>query len=126
MRIKLRTIVVNCSDERKTAEFYKNLLGWKFTVVEPGWILMRDPGGGTGLSFQTEEGYAPPVWPEEPGVQAKMLHLDFLVDDLPAAVGHALACGARKAPEQFLEGVVVLFDPDGHPFCLFADPNYAW
>ncbi|MGI6239600.1 MAG: VOC family protein [Christensenellales bacterium] len=126
MRIKLRTIVVDCKDARVTADFYRKLLGWAFTAVEDGWILMRDPKGGTGLSFQSEEDYAPPVWPEAPGAQKKMLHMDFLVEDLPAAAEHALACGAIKAPVQFLAGVVVFFDPDGHPFCLFEDGSYAW
>ena len=52
-----------------------------------------------------------------------MLHLDFQVDDLPAAAAHALACGAVKSPQQFLEdqGVIVFFDTEGHPFCLFLD-----
>jgi len=46
-----------------------------------------------------------------------------LTDDLPAAAAHALACGAVKSPQQFLEdrGVIVFFDTEGHPFCLFLD-----
>ena len=67
-----------------------------------------------------------PVWPEEPGKPMKMLHLDFQVDDLPAAEAHALACGAVKSPQQFLEGVMAFFDPAGHPFCFFCDPEYLW
>lgn len=126
MRIKLRTVVIDCKDAHRAADFYSRLLGWEKTAEEPDWVLMRDPAGGTGLSFQAEEGYAPPVWPEEPGMPQKMEHLDFLVDSLPEAERHALACGAVKSPRQFLEGVTVFFDPDGHPFCLFEDPGYAW
>lgn len=126
LKIRIRTIVVDCPDVRETAEFYRRLLGWEFTAQEPDWFLMRDPAGGTGLSFQQEEGYRPPVWPEEPDRQQKMLHLDFLVTDLDQAVEHALSCGAVLAPTQFLEGVRVFFDPAGHPFCLFTDPNYTW
>ncbi|MGI5960152.1 MAG: VOC family protein [Massiliimalia sp.] len=121
--IRLRTVVVDCPDVKKTAEFYQKLLGWEFTVQEPDWILMRDPQGGTGLSFQQEEDYHPPVWPEQPGKPTKMLHLDFAVSDLEEAVQHALDCGAVLAPTQFLEGVRVFFDPAGHPFCLFSDPS---
>lgn len=121
MRIQLRTVVIDCRDAQRAAAFYGALLGWEPTIVEPDWVLMRDPVGGTGLSFQAEEDYSPPVWPEAPGEQQKMLHLDFLVDDLDAAVRRAIDCGARKAPDQFFEGVTVLFDPDGHPFCLFVD-----
>jgi catechol 2,3-dioxygenase-like lactoylglutathione lyase family enzyme len=46
-------------------------------------------------------------------------HLDLLVDDLDAAVGRAVSLGAGRAEHQPAEGVVVLRDPDGHPFCLF-------
>lgn len=126
MKIKLRTVVVDCKDAQVTSAFYSNLLGWEITVREPDWVLIRDPKGGTGLSFQTEENYVPPVWPEEPGKPMKMLHLDFLVDDRTQAERHALECGAVKSPVQFLEGVTVFFDPDGHPFCLFEDPGYSW
>ena len=126
MRIRLRTVVIDCRDAHESAAFYSRLLGWPITAEEPDWVLMRDPAGGTGLSFQTEEDYVPPVWPEEPGRQQKMLHPDFLVDDLEAAAAHALECGAKKAGDQFLQGVIVFFDPNGHPFCLFEDPGYCW
>ena len=120
MQIQLRTIVVDCRDAHKTADFYGRLLGWEKTAVEDDWVLMRDPNGGTGLAFQAEDDYVPPVWPEEPGCQQKMLHMDFRVDDLSAAAAHAEACGATRAPTQFYDGVIVFFDPDGHPFCLFC------
>ena len=123
MEIHLRTVVVDCEDGRRAANFYSMLLGWPITMEENGWVLLRDPNGGTGLSFETEENYVRPVWPEEPGKPMKMLHLDFQVDDLQAAEAHALACGAVKSPQQFLEdqGVIVFFDTEGHPFCLFLD-----
>jgi len=125
-RIKLRTVVLDCPDAHALADFYARLLGWEITVREPDWVLMRDPAGGTGLSFQSEPLYVPPVWPEEPSFQQKMLHLDFLTDDLAAGRERALSLGATLAPEQLLPGVRVFFDPAGHPFCLFEDPGYAW
>jgi hypothetical protein len=82
---------------------------------------MRNPTGGTGLSFQSEEWYRPPVWPEEPGKLTKMLHLDILVDDLEAAGAYALEAGATLASYQPQEHVRVYLDPAGHPFCLFID-----
>jgi len=121
LRIKLRTIVFDCPDAHVLSDFYAKLLGWEKTVVEPDWVLMRDPSGGTGLSFQTEPLYIRPVWPEQDGRQQKMLHADFLVNDLHEAEKHALACGAELAQEQFLSGVRVFFDPAGHPFCLFIE-----
>ena len=80
MEIHLRTVVVDCEDAHRAAHFYSKLLGWPITLEEPDWVLLRDPKGGTGLSFQTEEDYVRPVWPEEPGNPMKMLHLDFQVD----------------------------------------------
>ncbi len=126
VRMKLRTVVLDCSNAEELCAFYEKFLGWKLSYSEPGWLLMRDPSGGTGLAFQTEEEYEPPKWPEEPGSQQKMEHLDFLVEDLKAAAQHATDCGATLAPTQFLDFVKVFFDPAGHPFCLFEDPRYVW
>lgn len=120
-RLSLATVVLDCQDANALADFYSKLLGWEVTFREPGWALMRNPTGGTGLSFQSEEWYRPPVWPEEPGKLTKMLHLDILVDDLEAAGAHALEAGATLASYQPQEHVRVYLDPAGHPFCLFID-----
>lgn len=119
--MRLATLCIDCADADVMADFYGRLLGWEVTAREPGWVLMRDPDGGTGLSFQAEVSYRPPAWPERADAQDKMLHLDIQVDDLDAAVGHALAAGARLADHQPHTRVRVLFDPAGHPFCLFLD-----
>jgi catechol 2,3-dioxygenase-like lactoylglutathione lyase family enzyme len=103
------------------ADFYGQLLGWEVTLSEPQWALIRDPSGGTALSFQAEPAYREPTWPEQPNGQDKMLHLDIKVDDLDAAVEYALACGAHLAEFQPQERVRVMLDPAGHPFCLFLD-----
>ena len=50
----------------------------------------------------------------------------YLWLNLQQAVAHALTCGAVLAPQQFLEGVMVFFDPAGHPFCFFCDSEYLW
>ena len=117
--LRLRTVCVDCADAHEMAAFYGRLLGWEVTRSEPHWVLMRDPAGGTGLSFQAEPGHRPPVWPEAGRAQQKMLHLDIEVADLDAAVAHAVAAGAQVAPHQPRAGVRVLLDPAGHPFCLF-------
>jgi catechol 2,3-dioxygenase-like lactoylglutathione lyase family enzyme len=121
VKLDIRTICIDCADADAMADFYGRLLGWDVTLREPRWVLMRDPAGGTGLSFQAEDGYRPPVWPELGAAQQKMLHLDIQVDDLDAAVGRAIECGARLAEYQPQPRVRVLFDPAGHPFCLFLD-----
>jgi catechol 2,3-dioxygenase-like lactoylglutathione lyase family enzyme len=119
--LRLATVCIDCADAHEMARFYGALLGWEPTLVERSWVLLRDPAGGTGLSFQAEAAYRPPVWPERPEGQDKQLHLDIHVDDLDAAVAHAVACGARLADHQPQPRVRVMLDPAGHPFCLFLD-----
>ncbi|MFF0448946.1 VOC family protein [Streptomyces sp. NPDC004609] len=119
-RFTLATVVLDCRDAHALADFYRRLLGWEFTAREPDWVLLRDPGGGVGIAVQGEEGYEPPRWPEEPGAQQKMLHLDIRVGDLESAARHAVSLGAREAEVQPQDDVRVMFDPAGHPFCLFT------
>ncbi|MBM4796542.1 VOC family protein [Streptomyces sioyaensis] len=118
-RFSLGTVVLDCADAHVLAGFYRRLLGWEVTYSEPDWVLVRDPDGGTGLSFQSEPGYQAPVWPERPGEQQKMLHLDMRVDDLDEAEAYAVAAGATRADFQPQDDVRVLLDPAGHPLCLF-------
>ncbi|MGG7569157.1 VOC family protein [Streptomyces sirii] len=118
-RFSLATVVLDCLDAHTLADFYRRLLGWKVKDSEPDWVLLSCPDGGTGLSFQSEPGYQPPVWPERAAEQQKMLHLDIRVDDLAEAEAYAVAMGAVRAEFQPQDDVRVLFDPAGHPFCLF-------
>jgi catechol 2,3-dioxygenase-like lactoylglutathione lyase family enzyme len=119
--LRLQTVNIDCTDANAMAAFYGRLLGWQVSYRDTDFILMRDPEGGTGLSFQERADYRPPVWPEQPGEPEKMIHLDLRVEDLEAAVAHALASGARLADYQGRDDLRVLLDPAGHPFCLFLD-----
>ena len=118
-RIKLSATVLGAPDPRALANFYAQLLGWNFTANEPGWVTLRPPTGGTGLSFQEEADYSRPVWPQKPGEQQMMMHLDIGVDDLQTSVKRAIELGASLAEFQPQEDVRVMLDPAGHPFCLF-------
>lgn len=115
----LAAVVLDAPDARALADFYRRLLGWEVLEDEPQWVRLRSPQGGYGLSFQTAEGYVPPVWPNEPGTQQMLSHLDLVVEDLEAASAFAQACGATLADVQPQEHVRVHLDPAGHPFCLF-------
>jgi catechol 2,3-dioxygenase-like lactoylglutathione lyase family enzyme len=119
--MRLTGIVLDAPDARELAAFYQRLLGWKVDTDEPDWVTLRAPGGGTGLSFQTESRYVRPVWPAAPGNQQMMLHLDIEVDDLAEAAAHAEAAGATLAQFQPQDNVRVFLDPAGHPFCLYRD-----
>lgn len=116
--IKLMGVNLDCADTEEMARFYGQLLGWEIVHRDGAFIVMRDPAGGPAISFDVLENYRPPVWPEHPDAQDKMMHFEMQVDDLDAAVAHAIASGARLAEYQGLEHVRVMLDPAGHPFCL--------
>ncbi|MEW2562186.1 VOC family protein [Streptomyces griseorubiginosus] len=120
---RLSTVVLDARDAHELAAFYQRLLGYVVRAEEPHWVLIGPPPGtaGTSLAFETEPDYVPPVWPtRRPGDQQMMLHLDIEVDDLEAEVARAVAQGARLADHQPQDDVRVLYDPSGHPFCLWT------
>ncbi|NES15945.1 MULTISPECIES: VOC family protein [unclassified Micromonospora] len=119
-RLTLSATVLDAPDARELATFYERLLGWSRRDDEPDWVTLIAPGGGAGLSFQTEPDYVRPVWPAGPGQPRMMAHLDIKVDDLAAASAHAVAAGATVAECQPQADVQVHLDPAGHPFCLFV------
>jgi catechol 2,3-dioxygenase-like lactoylglutathione lyase family enzyme len=112
---------IEAPDPAALARFYADLLGWPVGHQEAGTVVLAAPGGTSFLVFQEAPGYRPPAWPPEPGDQRPMMHLDFQVGDLDAAVEDAVALGATLAGTQPRENVRVLLDPAGHPFCLCRD-----
>ncbi|WP_328682102.1 VOC family protein [Streptomyces sp. NBC_00343] len=119
---RLSTVVLDARDAHELAGFYVRLLGYVIRAEEPDWVLIGPPGGGTGLSFQSEPEYVPPVWPTRtPGDQQMMLHLDIQVDDLDGEVERAVCEGATFHAHQPQDDVRVLLDPSGHPFCLWRE-----
>lgn len=110
---------IGAPDPSALARFYRQLLGWEVRTDEPGWVVLRNPAGGVTLAFQEEEKFEPPVWPADGDHQQMMMHLEVRVDDLEAAVAHAVGCGATVAEFQPQDDVRVCLDPAGHPFCLW-------
>jgi catechol 2,3-dioxygenase-like lactoylglutathione lyase family enzyme len=117
--MKFTATVIGTPVPRKLARFYAELLGWEIGRDEEDWATVRDPEGGAGISFQLEEYHRRPVWPGNATDQQMMMHLDFEVEDLQAASKHAVSLGALVAHFQPQDDVIVHFDPDGHPFCLW-------
>jgi catechol 2,3-dioxygenase-like lactoylglutathione lyase family enzyme len=114
-------VALDAPDARELARFYATLLGWEVAREEPAWATIGPTDGVAYLAFQTSPGYERPVWPSADGAQQMMMHLDFQVDDLDAAVAHAVDLGAQEAQHQPQDDVRVLLDPAGHPFCLYLD-----
>ena len=107
----------DCRNADGLSNFYVKLLGWEKVLSGDGWAVLRSPYCWI-LAFQEVEEYVPPVWPWERGEQQQMAHIDFLVDNLDEAVTHAIKCGAKKCDIQYFDTSTVMFDPEGHPFCL--------
>jgi catechol 2,3-dioxygenase-like lactoylglutathione lyase family enzyme len=136
---QLLQTVLDTTDPRGLAEFYRVLLGYRYragdepptdgTADEPDWlVIVEDTGsnqGGHGLAFQLVDALPRTNWPDEPGIP-QQLHLDMGVPDveeLQRQRGRALELGAtelldRSADEE--EPLYVFADPAGHPFCIFV------
>lgn len=124
-------VVLDTTDARALAEFYRRLLGWTYPPgheqVDPAgddWLNLRNPAGGVGLAFQQVEALPPSSWPD--ATIPQQLHLDLTVPDLEAlTVQHdrALDLGARELLDRTDdpdEPLYVFADPAGHPFCIFV------
>lgn len=115
--VVLGNVMVDCDDERKLQNFYSELLGWEMCELFARPAVRSS--SGIVFLFVEEEGYVPPIWPEEAGRQQKQMHFDFQVDDVMEMVKKAELLGAVKSKVQFGgKDYVTMFDPAGHPFCL--------
>jgi catechol 2,3-dioxygenase-like lactoylglutathione lyase family enzyme len=114
--IGFRSVVLDTDDPPGLAEFYTRLLGWEITWTADDWVTISG-GPGTRIAFQLALNYQPPTWPDDTIPQ--QLHIDFGVEDLPAAAAYAESIGARRVegPDKSPDFIVFL-DPSGHPFCL--------
>lgn len=126
--------VLDTTDVRELAEFYRELLGLRYrrgdepptdgVPDEADWLVLVDAHDVRRLAFQQVPRLEPTTWPSHD--VPMQLHLDLTVPDLDALARHrarAETLGARLLldrtddPE---EPLVVLADPSGHPFCLFV------
>jgi hypothetical protein len=112
---------IEAPDPGALARFYSDLPSWPLGHEEPGTAILAAPGGSSYVVFQQATDYRAPVWPPVEGEQRPMMHFDFQVGDLDAAVADAVALGALVAEAQPQDNVRVLIDPAGHPFCLVRD-----
>lgn len=136
---EFRQVVLDCTDARALAEFYREFLGLHYRpgdepppAGEPDpagadWLVLRGISGARQLAFQQVEELPESTWPGSAVPQ--QLHLDLTVptkDEFDAQHERAIGLGARLLydrsddPEEPLR---VYADLAGHPFCVFvADP----
>ena len=135
----LRQVVLDTTDARALAEFYRRLLGFEYPPGhEPPpagqddpmgreWLNLVHPSGAPHVAFQQVAALPASSWPDQTVPQ--QLHLDLTVPDretLTAQHRRALELGARLVldrsddPE---EQLIVFADPDGHPFCIIVAPG---
>ena len=113
-------VVLDAPDVGVLTRFYSELRGWPIWKQDDDGSALDLGEGVAYLSIQRNSDYVRPVWPGAPGQQQMMLHLDFEVTDLEAAVARALELGAELPDHQPQDDVRVMLDPAGHPFCLYT------
>ena len=136
----LRTVVLDATDARAVAEFYRNLLGYEYRrgdepppTGQPDphgddWLVLVDRGGVARLAVQHVAELPASTWPDADVPQ--QLHLDMTVpdvDELARQRDRTLALGARMLLDRSTdieEPLYVFADPAGHPFCIFVSPDH--
>lgn len=130
---RLLQTVLDTTDVRVLAEFYRGLLGLRYRPgdepPEQGgddadWLVLRDHEGVNRLAFQQVDRLERATWPDPEVPQ--QLHLDTTVPSLEElhrqreraeSLGAHLLLDRSEDPE---EPLFVLADPAGHPFCIFV------
>ena len=124
--------VLDTTDVRGLAEFYRRLLGLQYRPgdepeaadADVDWLVLTDARGASKLAFQLVDRLERTTWPS-PAVPMQ-LHLDFTVPDRDALehqhtraleLGAELRLDRTDDPE---EPLYVFADPSGHPFCIFV------
>jgi catechol 2,3-dioxygenase-like lactoylglutathione lyase family enzyme len=126
--------VLDTTDVRQLAEFYRELLGLRYrpgdeppadgTADDPDWLVLTDADGVRKLAFQYADSVTRTTWPS-PEVPMQ-LHLDFTVPSVAElqrqreraeALGAELIFDRTDDPE---EPLYTFADLAGHPFCIFV------
>lgn len=125
--------VLDTTDVRGLAEFYRQLLGLHYRPGDEApadgpddadWLVLVDESGARRLAFQQVEQLTPTTWPADD--VPMQLHLDLTVSDRTELERHrerAESLGARLLLDRTDdpdEPLYVLADLSGHPFCLFV------
>lgn len=115
---RLDRVVFDCFSPRSLAFFYERLLGMlRRKQDSQERVVITGDGRGPMLAFQHAPMFKAPRWPDP--AHPQQIHIDFDVDDGPAAQALAERLGAIRLPDMG-GSCPVYADPAGHPFCLCA------
>ncbi len=132
----LRQVVLDATDARVLAEFYRELLGYHYRPGDEApsagrddpkgrdWLVLLDRSGVSRLAFQQVEQLPRSTWSGAETPQ--QAHLDLTVpheQSLTEQHERALRLGARLLLDRSgdpQERLYVYADPEGHPFCIFV------
>jgi predicted enzyme related to lactoylglutathione lyase len=113
-------IVIDCSDLRRSAQSWADLLGYRAGSVPSGPYRSLIPENGQGVEVLLQQ-----VRDHKHG--KNRLHLDLRTADLAAEVSRILGLGASLLTDR---PVVedgwrwhILADPDGNEFCVLQPPG---
>ena len=138
MAPELLQTVLDTTDARRLAEFWRAVLGWGYRAGDeppaggdtadspPDWLVLAHPAGAGRLAFQLVDELPAATWPDTAVPQ--QLHLDLRVrteEELAAEHRRVLGAGAQlllDSSDDEEEPLYVYADPDGHPFCIFVAP----
>ncbi len=136
----LRAVVLDATNARAVAEFYRALLGFGYRTGDeappPGepdprgddWLVLRDRTGDARIAVQHVAALQAATWPD-PAVP-QQLHLDLTVpnvEELARQRDRAMSLGAAMLQDRSgdpEEPLYVFADPAGHPFCIFVSPDH--
>jgi len=136
---RLAQVVLDTTDARRLAEFYRELLGFHYRpgdepppegaddVAGRDWLVLLNPDGNRAMAFQQVERLNPTTWPDAEIPQ--QMHLDTIVPDsaeLDRQHDRALRLGATLRHDRSAdadEPLRVYADPSGHLFCIFVAPH---
>jgi catechol 2,3-dioxygenase-like lactoylglutathione lyase family enzyme len=131
---RLLHTVIDGTDVRGLAEFYRELLGLRYrsgdeppadgATDDADWLVLVDDRGTRALAFQQVDSLPRSTWPVHD--IPMQLHVDFTVPDVGELQRHrerATALGAEillDRTDDDDEPLYVFADPAGHPFCILV------
>jgi catechol 2,3-dioxygenase-like lactoylglutathione lyase family enzyme len=136
----LRAVVLDATNARAVAEFYRALLGYGYRAGDEAppagqpdpkgddWLVLRDRAGEARIAVQHVDELPASTWPD--ATVPQQLHLDLTVanvEELAKQRDRAVSLGATILQDRSSdpdEPLYVFADPAGHPFCIFVSPDH--